>query len=234
MPGGDVLRKINPFSWECDEKCDSLLKFLHHQDAIDFKALPRKLIQVCTAMMKDDIVISKQNVKRFIEAKGNHNYFSYYTRVLLVNLIIRVISECDQERKVQFQEPATSAELALPSAMSLLHILVSNVFDHKPVIVEKLEFISFILVERMVGKHKDGDHTACYDILTKYTCDIPATYLTRLKDMVDDNFSRRPPLSDKDFLHAILPKVASINSQLDKPFLLRMKEVESSCDYDRD
>jgi len=230
----DVERNINPFSWACDEKCDSLLKFLHHQDAIDFKTLPGKLIQVCTAMMKDDMVISKQNVKRFIEVEGNHSDFSYYTRVLLVNLIIRIVSECDQERKVMFQEPASAPELALPSAMSLLHILVSNVFDHMPVVVEKLEFVSFIVVERMVGKHKDGDSTACYGILTKYTQDIPGTYITRLKNMVDDNFSKRPPLSDKDFLHAILPKVASINSQLDKPLLLQMEEREASLANNKD
>jgi len=227
----DVERNINPFSWACDEKCDSLLKFLHHQDAIDFKTLPGKLIQVCTAMMKDDMVISKQNVKRFIEVEGNHSDFSYYTRVLLVNLIIRIVSECDQERRVMFQEPAPTP--ALPSAMSILHILVSNVFDHMPAVVEKLEFVSSIIVERMINKQKDNN-AACYDILTKYKLDIHRAYKNQLMNMTDDNFLNRPPLSDKDFLHAILPKIASINSELDKPLLLQMEEREASLANKKD
>lgn len=225
--GGDKLPPPTPFSWFCDKKCDSLLKFLNHQGDIDFEVLSQELVQVCMAMMKDNHVISYENIQNYIDnaaRSADNSKYSYYKRVLLINLIVRIISECDKDRKVSFQHPAPTPELALPSAMSLLRILQNNVFDsNNQGITDMLEFVSFIVVERMIGKHKDGDGTACYDILAKYTADISATYLTRLRDMIHDNFVKRPPLSDKEFLSATLPKLASINCQLDKPFLLSIE-----------
>lgn len=225
--GADKLPSSTPFSWFSDERCDSLLKFLNHQGDIDFDVLAQKLVQVCMCMMKDNLVISHENIRKFISnaaVADSSPKYSYYKRVLLVNLIVRIVSECDADRKVSFQHPAPSPELALPSAMSLLRILQNEVFDaNNQGITDMLQFISFIIVERMLGKHKDGDGTACYDILAKYTGDVSATYLTRLRDMVHDNFDKRPPLSDHEFLVAILPKLASINCQLDKPFLLTIE-----------